>query len=96
MTKKEEGKGGWQTITGRGKFLSLYFFCGPMDRTLIPQRLASTLLNSLVTVDILHDFRSYLASLCLSSTSFLLAFRQHIADGKILIISVKVMVINRR
>lgn len=66
-----------------------------MNRTSIPQRLASTLLNSLATVDILHDFRSYLASLCLSSPSFSLAFREHIADGKILIISAKVMVINR-
>ena len=41
----------------------------------------------------LHDFRSYLASLCLSSPSFLLPFRQHIADSKILIISVIVTVI---
>lgn len=54
-------------------------------------RLVLTLLNFLAAVDILHDFRSYLASLCLGSFSFLLAFRQHIADGKILTISVKVM-----
>ena len=95
VTKKEKGKGGWQTRIGRRKFTSLYFPCSPTDRTLIPQRLAWTLLNSLATVDILQDFRSYLASLCLSSPSSLLPFRQHIADSKILIISVIVMVIDR-
>lgn len=66
VNKKEEGKGGWQKKLSRGKLSSLYFPCRPIDRTLIPQRLVSTLLNSLATVDILHDFRSYLASLCLS------------------------------
>lgn len=91
MTIKEEGKSGWQMRIGRGKFTSLFFPYGPMHRILIPQRPESTLLNSLATVDNLHDFRSYLACLWLSSPSCLLAFRQHIADSKILIISVRVI-----
>jgi len=48
-------------------------------------------MNFLARVDVLHNFRSYLASLCLSSPSFFFAFTKHIADSKILIISVKMM-----
>lgn len=90
MTIKEEGKSGWQIRISKGKLTSLFFPYGPIDRISIPQRPESTLSNSLATGDILHDFRSYLACLWLSSPSCLLAFRQHIADSKILIISVRV------
>lgn len=91
MTIKEEGKSGWQMRMSEGKFTSLLFPYGPIDRIPIPQRPESTLLNSLATIDILHEFRSYLACLWLSSPSCLLDFRQHIADSKILILSVRVI-----
>lgn len=91
MTIKEEGKSGWHMRISKGKFTSLFFPYGPIDRISIPQRSESTLLNSLAAVDILHDFRSYLACLWLSSPSCLLAFGQQIADSKILIISVRVI-----
>lgn len=56
MTIKEEGKSGWQMRISKGKFTSLFFPYGPTDRISIPRRPESTLLNSLATTGILHDF----------------------------------------